>query len=537
MSRKQFRSTVPLSPSSPAADSDIGAVPPRVTRVEFLWTSAGMGRSFDFGPFYGHGCDLVVAYCQRAVEWRLAAGVHRVATISNACQVALRRFFQFCNETAAENGRALELRDLTKGFIQRFIHWQALRADSTYHSQYSVYMNVKFVLRTLCSKGFLAPARELFPFNPYPHADRTIKGADALGEGERARFCAALKRDLMAVFKGDRNLTETDQLVVLLLAICLRTGLNTTPVFDLTRDALEPHPLKERWRLLRTVKHRAVRVQRTPVSADVVYLYQKAIQLSDRYLESVRSEWKDRVWLYREGGRGRHKPGPVRVLTHVSLRSGARRLVERHSLLSDQGSPLVLTVSRLRKTLENRLWRLSGGDPFAVARLMGHTVRVADHHYLRPTPEMERNHKFLGEALVSTWSGQRGPESAGPRSAVTENTPVGRCRDPWHGQLAPKDGNACMDFLSCFRCASYVIVEEEADLHRLYSFYWFLVRERSRVGASRWAKIYGWIVRMIDDQVTARFDANRVKAARDRSRTDPHPFWQDPNTLEAARAL
>jgi len=41
-----------------------------------------------------------------------------------------------------------------------------------------------------------------------------------------------------------------------------------------------------------------------------------------------------------------------------------------------------------------------------VARLMGHSVRVADQHYFRPTPEMERNHKFLGEALVASWSGR-----------------------------------------------------------------------------------------------------------------------------------
>jgi len=433
--------------------------------------------------------------------------------------------------------RSLEVRDINKGFIERFIHWQAQRADSAYVSQYTVYMDIKFVLRTLCAKGFLPPVRELFPVNPYPHAERAIQGPTSLSEGERARLCTALKIDLGTLLQDAGDLSETDRLVVLLLAICLRTGRNTTPMFDLTRDALESHPLKDTWRLLRTVKYRARSSQRTPVSPDVVYLYEKAIRLSEKYLTAVRPEWRDKLWLYREGGRGRHKPGPVRLLTHASLGSGARRLVERHALRSDDGSPLVLTLSRLRKTLENRLWRLSGGDPFAVARLMGHSVRVADHHYLRPTPEMERNHKFLGEALVASWSG-RSTTADGPMyTATAENTPVGRCKDPWAGQLAPKDGKPCMDFLSCFRCASYLIVEEEADLYRLYSFYWFLIRERSRVGASRWAKVYGWIVRLIDEQVTARFDVGRVKAARDRARTDPHPFWRDPNTLEAARAL
>jgi hypothetical protein len=301
---------------------------------------------------------------------------------------------------------------------------------------------------------------------------------------------------------------------------------------------MEPHPLKETWSLLRTIKYRAGCAQRTPVSPDVVYLYDKALQLSERYVTAAPDAWKDRVWLYREGGRGRHKPGPVRLLSHSSLAGGTRRFVARHDLLSDDGSPLSLTVSRLRKTLENRLWRLSGGDPLAVARLMGHTVRVADLHYFRPTPEMERNHKFLGEALVATWSGRdKGAQGCSSRSVTAEKTPVGRCRDPYAGELAPKDGRACMDFLSCFRCSSYVVIEEEADLYRLYSFYWFLIRERARVGASRWAKVYGWIVRLIDEQVTARFDPTRVKAAREKARTQPHPFWSDPHTVEAARAL
>jgi hypothetical protein len=96
---------------------------------------------------------------------------------------------------------------------------------------------------------------------------------------------------------------------VLLLAICLRTGRNPTPMLDLTREAMEPHPLKQTWSLLRTTKHRAGGAQRTPVSPDVVYLYEQALHLSERYVVAARPEWKERVWLYREGGRGRHKPG------------------------------------------------------------------------------------------------------------------------------------------------------------------------------------------------------------------------------------
>jgi hypothetical protein len=61
----------------------------------------------------------------------------------------------------------------------------------------------------------LPAARELFPFNPYPHAERSVTGATPFSEAEGARVCKALKADLVAVFKGGNDLSETDQLTVL----------------------------------------------------------------------------------------------------------------------------------------------------------------------------------------------------------------------------------------------------------------------------------------------------------------------------------
>lgn len=533
MPRKQFKTATRLTGSPD--DPMVG--PPAITRVEFPWTSGASVRSFDFGPFYGLGCDEVVAYCQRAVQWRLAAGTHRIATISNACHVGLRRFFGFCGETAAEHGRDLTLKDINRGLIAGFVHWQRQRADSTPISQYGTFGCVKLVLGALCAKGLLPPRKDLFPVNPYPNAHRTVIGKRPLSDVERQDVCRALKRELLIVCNDQEGLNESDRLVVLLMAICLRTGRNPTPMLDLTRDAIDPHPLKDTWGVLRTIKHRAGGAERTPVSPDVIFLYRQALRLSERYVSGAPEQWKDRVWLFREDVRGRHKPGPVRLVVISTLANCIDRFVERNRLRSEDGTRLVLNVSRLRKTLANRVWRLSGGDPFAVARLMGHSARISDRHYLLPTPEMERNHKFVGEALVSTWSGREKAIASAPVKVPAEQTPVGRCRDPYTGALAPKDGRACMDFLSCFRCPSYVLVDEAADLWRLYSFYWFLISERSRVGASRWAKIYGWIVRLIDEQVTARFDPSRVKAAREKARIQPHPFWRDANAREAARAL
>src|SRR5512146_1883521 len=118
MPRKQFKSA--LGKNRVDSLDDSAHVPPAVTRIEFPWTSGASVRSFDFGPFYGLDCDEVVAYCQHAVQWRLASGTHRISTISNACHVALRRFFGFCAETASERGRALMLKDVDRGLIEGF---------------------------------------------------------------------------------------------------------------------------------------------------------------------------------------------------------------------------------------------------------------------------------------------------------------------------------------------------------------------------------------------------------------------------------
>ena len=59
-----------------------------------------------------------------------------------------------------------------------------------------------------------------------------------------------------------------------------------------------------------------------------------------------------------------------------------------------------MNVSRLRQTLLNRVWELSGQDPLITARTGRHTVQTGDAHYWEAPPEAETNMRFLGEARV-----------------------------------------------------------------------------------------------------------------------------------------
>ncbi|MFM0470448.1 integrase, partial [Paraburkholderia strydomiana] len=170
---------------------------------------------------------------------------------------------------------------------------------------------------------------------------------------------------------------------------------------------------------------------------------------------------------------------------------------------------------------------------------------VTDTHYLAVTPEMVRNHHFLGKCLEIDLRGNNDDPKVMGRLAkemridVSEvkkilnggnNTGVSRCSSPFQGRFAPKDGKtACTAFLHCFRCPNQIIME--SDLYRLYSFYWLLVKERSLLGRNQWNKVYGWVVREIDSVVALHFPPRSIREAKAKAHATPHPMWRDRSIL------
>lgn len=86
-----------------------------------------------------------------------------------------------------------------------------------------------------------------------------------------------------------------------------------------------------------------------------------------------------------------------------------------------------------------------------------------------------------------------------------------------------------MNFMNCLRCKDYAVTTE--DLYKLFSFYFRVLSERSRMDKGRWAREYAHIPRLIDSYIVAEglrrgvFKTAAVDAARQRARTNPHPFW------------
>ncbi len=243
----------------------------------------------------------------------------------------------------------------------------------------------------------------------------------------------------------------------------------------------------------------------------------------------------------------------IRRLTQGDVAQAINRFVERHSLYADQPAadgtqqPLRLNIGRFRQTFAQSMWSYSAGNLLRTSKLLGNLPRITDRHYLAVTPEMKRNHKFVGLILHATVTEQTGNQAF--RQELADqlnmntgqidkllggemNTGVGRCSDYISGKFAPKNGkDVCTRFLHYFRCPNQVVME--SDLHRLFSFYWLLLKERNIVSRSRWKQNYSWIIREIDNRITPKFNHDIVQAARERARISPHPMWRDRVALGA----
>jgi hypothetical protein len=491
-----------------------------------------VGNHFDFSPWYHQGIDEIVSACQQQIaHWaNTCDGGYSIRTLRSCCYNGVKHFLNFLILLTSVLKRDLFLADINRDVIEQFIQYLA-QQDLEMTSQEFIYTSMKMVVKGLCKRGFINRSN-CFPKNPYPSINRNKRSNKALSNGERNQLAQALRKELSALTNPNETELTSYQLACCLLAIALRTGRNTTPLVKMKIDCLQDHPLKENRKLMVVFKRRAGKTHivsmratqeietMTTIMPDVISIIETVIAKTAAYRLNLAPPEKDRLWLYKQ------EKGKIAFLTEDMVYLFAKKLVGTHNLHDTDGNPLKVTISRLRATFINRLWVLSGNDPVITAKLGGHTLKVSNDHYLQATPDMQRNHKFMGDVLVQELL-------EGSFGKASDNTPVGKCRDPLYGDKAPKNGEHCTNFLSCFRCQSCVITGD--DLYRLFSFYWLIVKERNAIGARNWGKVYAHIIRIIDRQIALQFPADKVETARNQAKADPHPFWRNCELLEAPK--
>ncbi|OJS98211.1 hypothetical protein [Marinobacter nauticus] len=504
---------------------------PEITVVTFP-EHAGGTRNADFGPFYGQGYDNITAACQRTLEKLVAESVKTkgkslsLTTIVGYWQHGFRYLAPFLSLIHAASGERLTMADLNADSIKQFL--QYLRNEPFgYGAQKRFFDGTKALLRA-CHRFGLWPEADMktvWPANPFPNSNKRAKGQKALSKNEKRFLVKALRKDMERIVAQSEPLGRYD-LAVCVLSIALSTGMNLTPILELTTDCVQPHPLKSNLRLLVSFKRRgnATHVVALRKSEEVsemasIHLYAAdAIDLIVTRNATTRAQFDDpnRLLVYK-GARSKYVDKPCRLTSSV-LNYSINAFVDQHQLQTDDGKPLTLNVSRLRQTLLNRIWEMSGQDPLMTARTGRHAVETGNAHYWEAPPEAETNMRFLGEARVEELLST-------PTIIASDRTPVASCQNVRRGHRAPKDGEPCQDYLGCFRCKSFVVTGD--DLYRLFSFYWAALRNYDTFGGKRWAKYLKQVVRLIDEEIAPHFDAVFVNKQRERAKHQPHPFWRD----------
>lgn len=522
--KKPFSAAVPLvvATTAPATIDTNSLV------IELPENPSGF-RSLNLTPWVGKGFDAWVWVTAGQLQAFLASKSVTTYTVVGYWNVGMRNFFEYLEASGAK----LEPQALEPRHILGYIGWIKNHPDWAYGSQKECYSKTKAVLSALVRRKIITHQEDLFPSNPFPGSNSRGKGASPLSPSERIRIAEALREDIIAIHKEQFTGTDGAAMVVYLLAVAIRTGANPTPLLEASRTCLREHPFLPNMKLLELFKRRgnatklsSLRYSKAnegslAIPMDGVALLTKALKLSEALVLEAMAAHQDRVWLYR--GESKKSRGTVTVLKVNTVAKGVADLIERHDLKGDDGQPLKLNLSRLRKTLENRYWVISGGDLIATAALMGHDAKVADTHYLACTQQMRENATFVGEAMPDVYRSGVAVKKVIP--ILPSKSPTGRCKDPYNGDKAPKNGEPCDDFFSCFACKSYAVVGSPEDLHRLFSFYWFLEREMNHARTHDWREEFRNTMNLIDRFTTDKFDAKLVADAKARAKVEPLKFW------------
>jgi hypothetical protein len=332
---------------------------------------------------------------------------------------------------------------------------------------------------------------------------------------------------LCANVNGRHHLGASD-IPPLLTFLSLETGLEIECCKTLTIDCLrnpsagtvEIAYVKRR---ARGAEHKHLRVRDGGI-ATPGGLIRKLVEVTAKTRQFIPG---DCLWVYHYTGRGQFRVGIDHPQELVD------RWVERHGIVDDDGRPLYLTLSRLRKT-HKALWYLKTEGHMA-RFAVGHTPEVAARHYadlpsLRPLHEATVA-DALSEVVASAEPIILSPnEEARWRDGSSEAELPVRLdevpalldgeQDVWlasctgfHSSPFGEAGSPCpQPFWGCLECRNAVITTRK--LPAVLAFLDFIEGERTALSASEWAIKFGQAHTRITQQVLPAFSEALIAEAR-----------------------
>lgn len=554
MPRKKayVETAVPASIPTVSGQTPASGTPGKLVFSDILGPPSrpNMPRSVDLSGRLGRGVDPWVAAALQTLTRLLASGVCSPKT---ACAKgdAMKLFLDFLTLGRPEPLVA-EPALLKPLHVTQFADWMQRRGEARALRKDSVrvqFHQCKTVLAEMMAQGVIPadPTKFFPPRSHLPNGNSEDRGERALSDAEFERLAVAVKQDLSDVHHGRLTLYASDAMANRFLVVAMRTGGNTRPLLDLGRDALLPGLLPGTMRL-RLVKQRGHLIQDralvrgstvdhpTLTPMDAVAVLERTLADTHALVAEAVPPYDDKVWLYRTLNAREY--GAVRCLSESSLSKAIVRMVARRQLVGDDGSPLRVNVSRLRKTFAKRVFRLRGNDVLSTASVLGNTPQVADLNYLHVDDQLKAEGAlYVGRELTVHLRGKAPAQIVPIEPDRSSATPLARCQDTLYGDRAPKDGsNHCDLFVLCLFCPSFAIVGELDDLWRLFSFQAFAQSELDRLeriaaesgpdaAGSRLTDLYRQAIPFITTFTRQAFGASLVSRAQKKAQTHLHPFW------------
>ncbi|WP_394245477.1 hypothetical protein [Vibrio astriarenae] len=503
-----------------------------------IGSSGGNGRNFDFSPYYGKGYDDITNrayYTAKALLKNTDAFTER--TQLNYFKTGFAYFAEYLELFSHSANEDLTQADITPELIEQYLlHLKG--SDLGFTSQKEIYSKLKSILTRMKEKGYWSAVGDInsqakfFPKNPFPNSNKRVKGERPLTVHEKRQVVVALKQAIKPIYQKTEPLTGYES-TLCLLAVAIQTGINTSPLLNMTTEALSDHPLKDNRKLLTVFKKRGNATQLhnlrkseelevvQGIKLDVAYLIEVIIERNAQVRNSTDTNL---VFVYESTSNSMGK-GTVTSLSDILLRVNINKFIKEYDLQDEDGRTMKLNVSRFRKTFINGIYELSGESLLIAAQQAKHSGTETLDLYLQAPEQSKRNLGLMGEIRVKELT------------CAEPSVPVGHCKDPKNGDRAPKDGSFCNDFLGCFRCKSFVITGD--DLYKLYSFYWAIIRNRDEFGRKDWKRHLRNVLRIVDEEVVPAFaklgQLQRVEAEKERARINPHPYWQNLDMLKVTQ--
>ena len=554
MPRKKSYVASPLAFDSGASPGAIPGTSAVVVISDILGqpTRPNMPRTISLQGLLGRGIDSWIASTLEVFTALLATGACSPHTVS-AKRDAMKLFFDFLLHR--QDPVVAEPQKLKALHMSQFADWMQRRGEAKGLKKDSVrvqFHQCKTVLSEMMVRGIIpADPTRFFPSRGLlPNGNADARGERALSDDEFERLAAAVRQDLTDQHHGRLTLYPSDAIANRYLVVAMRTGANTTPLLELGRDALLPGLLPGTKRL-RLVKQRGHTIQDralvrgstmdhpTLIPMDAVAVLERTLQDTADLAAQAQPPHSGKVWLFKSLSSQEY--GQVRCLSTSTLSKAISRMIERRGLKGDDGLPMRLNVSRLRKSFAKRVFRLSGGDVLATSRVLGNTPQVTDLNYLHVDDQLKAEGAlYIGRELSVHLRGDAPPKIvsiAAEQVDRSKPTPIARCQDTLYGERAPQDGsNHCDLFVMCLFCPSFAIVGEMDDLWRLFSFQVFAERELERLGrdaatqgptaaGSRLAELYREAIPFISSFTRRAFGDVLVSRARKKALAQLHPFW------------